>query len=74
MLTALPYPMSPHGHRTGREKYGFDDESVHDSPANAITGVNLYQIHRFEVVGFRDIFSAATIQGWRLSAGSFCPL
>ena len=37
----------------------------------AITGVNLYQIHRFEVVGFRDVFSAVTIQGLRLSFGSF---
>ena len=40
----------------------------------ATTGVNLYQIHRFEVVGLRDVFSAFTIQCLRLSSGSFCPL
>ena len=40
----------------------------------ATNGVNLYQIHRFEVVGFRDVFSLVTIQAWRLSSGSYGPL
>ena len=39
----------------------------------AINGVKLYQIHRFEVVGFRAVFLAFTIRGWRLSSGSYGP-
>ena len=48
-----------------------DSSLARNSAIAAITGVNLYQIHRFEVVGFRDVFSAVTIQGLRLSFGSF---
>ena len=40
----------------------------------AINGVNLYQIHRFEVVDFRAVFAAFTFPGWRLSFGSYGPL
>ena len=50
------------------------EEMSNRATDGAINGVNLYQIHRFEVVGFRNLFSAFTFPGWRLSSGSSCPL
>ena len=62
------------GGRNPKAGKTMDARSCTDGAAPATTGVNLHQIHRFEVVGFQDVFSAFTIQGLRLSSGSCCLL